>query len=134
MYGIPNVVEVVYSEGTKYFYGIAINDDPSSPTSTVNRGRKITHRIVNPGLPGIPNQAQIEQYAQQTLRDMSTLEYTITYTHGYCPVRIGDCVRLNYKKAGLYGIKAKVISQTIDCTPGCPVTEKATFTSSLWKG
>lgn len=134
LYGIPNVVEVVYSEGAKCFYGIAVNDDPSSPTSTVNRGRKITHRVVNPGLPGIPNQAQIEQYAQQTLRDMSTLEYTITYTHGYCPVRIGDCVRLNYKKAGLYGVKAKVISQTINCTPGCPVTEKATFTSSLWKG
>lgn len=134
LYGIPNVVEVVYSEGAKCFYGYAVNDDPSSPTSTVNRGRKITHRIVNPGLPGIPNQAQIEQYAQQTLRDLSTLEYTITYTHGYCPVRIGDCVRLNYRKAGLYGIKAKVISQTIECTPGCPVTEKATFTNSLWKG
>lgn len=134
LYGIPNVVEVIYSEGAKCFYGTATNDDPSSPTSTVNRGRKITHRVINPGLPGIPNQAQIEQYAQQTLRDMSTLEYTITYTHGYCPVRIGDCVRLNYEKAGLYGVKAKVISQTIECTPGCPVTEKATFTSSLWKG
>lgn len=134
LYGIPNVVEVIYSEGAKCFYGTATNDDPSSPTSTVNRGRKITYRVINPGLPGIPNQAQIEQYAQQTLRDMSTLEYTITYTHGYCPVRIGDCVRLNYEKAGLYGVKAKVISQTIECTPGCPVTEKATFTSSLWKG
>ena len=64
---------------------------------------------------------------------MSTLEYTITYKHGYCPVRLGDCVRLNYKRAGLNGVKAKVISQTIDCVPGCPVTEKAVFTAELWR-
>lgn len=64
---------------------------------------------------------------------MSALEYTISYTHGYCPVRIGDCVRLNYSRAGLRGIKAKVISQSIKCEPGCPVTEKAVFTTQLWR-
>ena len=134
LYGIPNVVEVIYSNGTSYYCGTAINDNPSSPISTINRGRKITHRISDPGLPGNPSQEQIQLYAEQVLKDMSTVEYTITYTHGYCPVRLGDCVRLNYKRAGINGVKAKVISQSIDCVPGCPVTEKAVFTSNLWEG
>ena len=134
MYGIPNVVEVIYSNGVGHYYGTAINDDPSSPISTVNRGRKITHRITDPNIPGNPSQSQIQQYAEQTLKNMSTVEFTITYKHGYCPVRLGDCVRLNFKKAGLNGVKAKVISQSIDCIPGTPVTEKAIFTSNLWEG
>ena len=132
LYGIPNVVEVIYSNGNEHYYGEAVNNDSNSPISTVSRGRRITHRVTNPGVLGNPTQAQIQEYAEQLLRELSTLEYTITYKHGYCPVRLGDCVRLNYKRAGLNGVKAKVISQTIDCVPGCPVTEKAVFTAELW--
>ena len=133
LYGIPNVVEVVYSNGTEYFVGRAVNDDPSSPTSTVSRGREITHRESNPSMLGNPNQKRVQEYAEKTLKELSSLEYTITYTHGYCPVRIGDCVRLNYSRAGINGIKAKVISQSIKCESGCPVTEKAVFTTELWR-
>ena len=133
LYGIPNVVEVIYSNGTEYYYGKAVNDDPSSPISTVNRGRQITHRESNPSLLGSPNQARIQEYAENLLKELSSLEYTVTYTHGYCPVRIGDCVRLNYSRAGINGIKAKVISQNINCESGCPVTEKAVFTTELWR-
>ena len=133
LYGIPNVVEVIYSNGTEYYYGRAVNEDPSSPISTINRGREITHRESNPSLLGNPNQKRIQEYAENLLKELSSLEYTITYTHGYCPVRIGDCVRLNYKRAGINGVKAKVISQNIKCEPGCPVTEKAVFTTELWR-
>ena len=133
LYGIPNVVEVIYSNGNEYYYGKAVNNDPSSPISTVNRGRQITHRESNPSLLGSPNQERIQEYAENLLKGMSSLEYTVTYTHGYCPVRIGDCVRLNYRRAGLNGIKAKVISQNIKCESGCPVTEKAVFTTELWR-
>lgn len=133
LYGIPNVVEVIFSNGNSYYYGKAVNNDPSSPISTVNRGREITHRITDPDLMGDPTEEQIQAYAERVLREMSALEYTISYTHGYCPVRIGDCVRLNYSRAGLRGIKAKVISQNIKCEPGCPVTEKAVFTTRLWR-
>ena len=72
--------------------------------------------------------------AVDALKSLSTLEYSVTYSHGYCPVRLGDCVRLNYKKAGLNNVKAKIISQSIKCEPGCPVTEKAVFTDELWEG
>ena len=133
LYGIPNVVEVIYSDGTEYYYGRAVNDDPSSPISTINRGREITHRESNPSMLGNPSQRRIQEYAENLLKELSSLEYTVTYTHGYCPVRIGDCVRLNYKRAGIYGVKAKVISQNIKCESGCPVTEKAVFTTELWR-
>ena len=67
------------------------------------------------------------------LEELSSVEYELSYTHGYCPVRIGDCVRLNYEKAGLKNIKAKVVSQNITCESGCKVTEKAVFTNKLWR-
>lgn len=199
LYGIPNVVEVVYSNGNEHFYSKAINDDINSPISTVNRGREIIYRVTNPDLAsnpkleifyykvnynkdtgvytrerikpinepkgtttiisgaitetgeqvfykwdtdgtgdeyyfcGVEESRQIKEYTEQVLREMSTLEYTISYVHGYCPVRLGDCVMLNYEKAGLKNVKAKVISQNIKCEPGCPVTEKAVFTARLWR-
>lgn len=133
LYKIPNVVEVVYSNGRDYYYSRVVNDDSNSPTSTVSRGREIIYRVTDPKLSGNPTEGQIEKYAEQLLRELSTLEYTITYTHGYYPVRIGDCVRLNYERAKLTNVKAKVISQSIKCEPGCPVTEKAIYTTKLWR-
>jgi hypothetical protein len=132
MYGIPNVIEVVYSNGAEFYSARVVNDDPNSPISTVNRGREIIYRDTAPDLAGDPTDAEIQRYAEQLLRDLSSIEYTITYTHGYCPVRLNDCVRLNYSKAGITNVKARVISQSIKCTPGCPVTEKAVFTTKLW--
>lgn len=132
IYKIPNVVEVVYSNGDKYYTARVVNDDENSPVSTVNRGREILHRDTNPSISGMPSENYINEYAERLLRELSSVVYTITYTHGYNPTRIGDCVRLNYAKAGLNGVKAKVISQTIKCESGCPVTEKAVFTNKLW--
>ena len=133
MYGIPNVVEVIYSNGADSYYARVVNDDPNSPISTVSRGREIIHRVTDPDLIGDPTENQIKEYAERLLRSLSSLEYTITYSHGYCPVREGDCVRLNYTRAGINNVKAKVISQKINCIPGCQVTEKAVFTTKLWR-
>lgn len=132
LYGIPNVVEVVYSNGKDYYYARVVNDDENSPTSTVNRGREIIYRTTDPGLSGIPTNNQIQEHAKRLLKELSTVEYTITYTHGYCGTRLGDCIRLDYSRAGLSNIKAKIVSQSIKCEPGCPVTEKAVFTTKLW--
>lgn len=133
LYGIPNVVEVLCSTEWGSYYAKAVNDDPNSPVSTVNRGREILYRDTNPSVVGNPTEGKLYEYAQQTLKDLSCLEYTITYTHGYCPVRVGDCVRLNYKKAGINNVKARVLSQSIKCEPGAPVTEKAVYTEKLWR-
>lgn len=133
LYGIPNVVEVLYSNGSGYYHSRVVNDDVNSPTSTVNRGREIIKRVIDPEIGGNPTEGHVQEYAERLLKELSVIEYTITYTHGYCPVRVGDCVRLNYSRAGFNNIKAKVISQTIKCEPGCPVTEKAVFTTKLWR-
>lgn len=133
IYGIPNVVEVIYSNGSDSYYSRVVNDDPNSPISTINRGREIIHRVTDPELNGSPTARLIDLYAEQLLRELSSLEYTLTYTHGFCPVREGDCIRLNYERANLKDIKAKVISQSIKCEPGCLVTEKAVFTTKLWR-
>lgn len=132
LYGIPNVVEVVYSKNSDHYYAKVVNDDPNSPTSTINRGREIIYRDTNPSMSGEPTDKIIQERAKQLLRSLSTIDYTISYTHGYCPVRVGDCVRLNYSRAGITNVKAKVISQSIKCEPGTPVTEKAVFTAKLW--
>lgn len=131
LYGIPNVVEIVSSGSNGTFYGEAVNDDVNSPVSTVSRGRRIVHRVVNPEV-SITTTTQAKDYAKKLLKNLSSLEYTIKYSHGYCPVRLGDCVRLNYKRAGLTDIKAKVTSQSICCKTGCKVTETAVFTTDLW--
>lgn len=139
LYGIPNVIEIVYasgyrtSDGIKYYMRIS-NDDPNSPTSIPSRGREIVKRITDPSFIGTPSEEEVAEYAKRLLKEASTVEYSVTYTHGYCPVRLGDCVMLNYTRAGLKNIKAKVISQSIKCEPGCPVTEKAVFTDELWRG
>lgn len=133
LYGVPNVVEVIYSTDSKHLFSRIVNDDPSSPISTVNRGREIVYRESKPNITGEPNQEYIDAYALQLLRNLSCLEHTITYTHGYCPARIGDCVLLNYKRAGIIDVKAKVISQSIKCETGCPVEETAVYTTKLWR-
>jgi hypothetical protein len=132
LYGVPNVVEVIYSGPDETFYSRVVNDDSNSPTSTVNRGREITHRETNPDFGGVPSQEMIDEYAKRLLKTLSSVEYTVTYTHGYCKTRIRDCVRLNYSKADLMNTKAKIVKQTIKCEPGCPVTEKAVYTVNLW--
>lgn len=132
LYGIPNVVEVMYSDEYSFLMARAENTDENSPTSIPVRGREVVHRVNNPEDLISPDQYAINEYAKKLLRDLSTLEYTISYSHGYCPVRVGDCIELNYKRAGLVGIKAIVKSQEISCETGCKVTETATYTKKLW--
>ena len=131
LYGIPNAIEVIYAMGTEnYKYAKIVNDDPNSPISTVNRGREILHRVTDATLAVNEN---INDYAERTLRELSCVEYSVSYTHGYCPVRVGDCVRLVYPSVGLNGIKAKVVKQSIKCDTECQVTEKAVYTKNLWQ-
>lgn len=133
LYNVPNVVEIYAPNGTGVKYYRAENRDEGSPTSIQNRGREIIYRETEPNLPAYPTDAMVEEYAKDTLKRMSLVQYSVSYTHGYCPVRVGDCVRLNYAKAGLNNIKAKVVSQSINCSTGCEVSETAVFSKKLWE-
>lgn len=132
LYEVPNAVEIVYSSASGYRMARVVNDDPNSPVSTVNRGWEKLYRDTNPSFSGKPSQRDLDAYAKRILRNRSNLEHTITYTHGYCPVRIGDCVLLNHRRMGLVNVKAKVISQSIKCETGCQVEETAVYTTTLW--
>lgn len=132
LYGIPNVVEVCYSSANGTMYSRVSNDDPESPVSTVARGREIVHRETDPKIPGAPSQAYLNSYARKLLRTVSSIEYKLTYSHGFCPVRLNDCVLLNYTRAGLENVKAKVIRQNIKLETGCKVEETAVYTRTLW--
>lgn len=131
-YMIPNVVEVINTKSTGGRSIIVENNDENSPVSIVRRGRRIVKRVYNPsGLQGDTDE-DIERYATKLLKQLSTLEVKLSYTHGYCPVKVGDCVLINYKKAGLVDVRAVVMSQSISCTPGCAVNETAVYIEKLW--
>lgn len=132
IYEIPNVVEVIYSSGSDSYYAKVVNDDPNSPVSTISRGREIVKRVTDPDLIGDPTENQIQDYAERLLKNCSSIECEMSFSHGYRPVRLGDCVRIDYRRAGLMGIKAKIISQSISCTLGCSISERAVFTKDLW--
>lgn len=133
LFGIPNVVEVTYSSVFNNYRSVFKNEDSNSPVSTIARGREIVYREHNPsGISEYALSTEVDNYAKNLLKSLSTLRCSVTYTHGYCPVKLGDCVLLNYGKAGLNNVKAKVISQNIKCTPGCQVQETAVFNVKLW--
>ncbi len=133
MYKMPNVVEVVYSSGSSYMTARVSNNNEDSPVSISNRGREVVHRDTSPQIEGEVTSAKLNRYAKKLLSDLSSLTYQITYTHGYCPVRLGDGVRLNYESAGIQNVRGKVIRQSIKCEPGCPVEETAVYTMNLWR-
>lgn len=133
LYGVPNVVEVLYSDETGTRFCRVENTDPDSPVSIPRRGRQVVYRENNPDIfSSIPGETQLKDYTENLLRKLSALEYSISYTHGYCPVRVGDAVWINYERAGLTDIRAVVTSQQITCRPGCAVSETAKFTRKLW--
>jgi len=132
IYGIPNVIEVIQKVSGSTYVARAVNKDPLSPISTVTRGREIVKRITNANFNGAtPTTAQVDDYAKRALDTVSTTAYRITYSHAYCPVRIGDCVLINYPAVGLNNVKAKVMSQSITCNAAMTVQETAEYSVKL---
>lgn len=137
LYGVPNVVEIIITTTSgQNVIGTATNEDESSITSIQNRGRRVVHREVNPDILGKVSsktgEFAAEDYAKELLQRLSSLTYTISYTHGYCPVHVGDCVLINYPDAGISNERAYVLTQNIDCKTGCQVQETAILVKSLW--
>ena len=141
IYGIPNVVEVLYT-GDKRLPAIRVivkNEDPTSIVSIQSRGREIAKRFTITNIAAPVNdyseaavRAQVTAQAERLLEAASTINKTISYSHGYCDVKVGDTVLINYERAGVTGIRAKVVSQRISCKPGCQVDEQAVYTKKLW--
>lgn len=133
LYGVPNVVEVFFTQEMSSLYSRKENKE-NGMASIKSRGREIVYREMSPNIAGIPTQNMLDLYAEDLLKQKSSIVRTITYKHGYCPVRVGDCVHIDFRRAGLRDINAKVIRQSIECIPGCPVTETAIFVANLMEG
>jgi len=135
IYGIPNVVEVIQNINGSIYVARAVNADPLSPISTVTRGREIEKRVTNANFNGgTPSPAQVDDYANRLLKSVSTVAYRVSYSHAYCPVRIGDCVLINYPAVGINNVKAKVITQSFNCDAAMTVNETAEYSVRLMEG
>lgn len=129
---VPNVVKVKVSGAKSADTAIATatNDSAFSPVSTISRGRIVS--IIEENPEGV-TKANAKDYAARRLKELSCTERTLSFVHGYCPVRLGDCVRVIKSRNGL-DVKGKVISQSISCVTDLRVETEIAFTEVAWNG
>lgn len=126
---VPNVVTVVHSTPEGCAVGIARNDDPLSPFSTVNMGQH-DHYEGSPEIDGIEDmgseemQAAVQRRAEELLDELSQCQREAVYRRDFCAdIRVGDCVWLGF---GGLGRKGLVTAQDYDLAPdSVRVTETA---------
>ena len=128
-YGLPNVVEVVAETDDMTYVGTATNNDQLSALSIASRGRRVVERHTDLEFSTV-SQAAVDRAAQKKLSEAGSVERRLTYEHGYCPVKLGDCVRLISKRHGI-DTKCKVVKQTLSLSTGCRVTEEAVCSMAM---
>jgi hypothetical protein len=114
-FDVPNVCVLTCSNGDTSFSGSYTNDDPSSPYSTVTRGREIAlPETVTDAVDG----ADLALRAQKRLMTATAATETITVRHAYVPVKIGDLVQFSWPKHSI-AVRASVQSQDIALGRAC---------------
>lgn len=123
-FNVANQVIAIYSNQSDEYVGIAIDDDPDSQFSTVNRGRIIsrteTYSDIPSNLSNSEIQALADKKAAQLLANELAVTRTITFTHIYAPISIGDRVRLDYP-SGKISEDLTVRTQKITLKAGLPI-------------
>jgi len=116
-YSCPNVYLAINED----MAGIARDDSPDSPLSTVNRGREVW--MVDSSCELSQNES-IGQYAQRKLDEAQQIQRTAEYDRRYFPdVVPGDLVRLHYPAQNLDGV-FNVTSQSIELGYGARTSEQ----------
>jgi hypothetical protein len=134
LFGIPNKLEVIWSGGDQHFSSVAINDDPSSPTSIPMRGRVVSVRETNPeGLMANPTQEAVDDYAQRRLRELSVVTRTYSLKAGYMPLWLGMAVNLELSKLDANEV-ACIQDIEIQCDVEVGMSLTLTSTRELWGG
>jgi hypothetical protein len=106
-YDVPNKVIAIQSAGgndAPALVGTYTNTDPTSPYSTVTRGRTIPHVLDSVDCPaGTDPQtiAFLQSRAQTTLIQMSATQATVKVTNLPIPVRVSDVIRFANVPAGV---------------------------------
>ena len=105
-YNCPNVFQAIAGDMT----GVARDDDPGSPLSTVSRGREVWKKESCTLSAG----ESVAEYARRRLRELQRVRQTVSYTRRYLPdVMPGDIVGLNYPEqqlTGNYGVQSQSIT------------------------
>ena len=116
-YSCPNVFLAIDEDMT----GIARDDSPDSPLSTVNRGREVWAMENHCEL---AQNESIGQYAQRKLIEAQRIQRTAEYDRRYFPgVVPSDLVRLHYPAQKLDGV-FNIESQTIELGYGARTSEQ----------
>lgn len=114
--GIPNVVRV-YVNGEEY---VASNDDPTSPTSTASRGRRIEHIEEDPTMKEGESPLQ---YAMRQLKELGEVYETYDVTREYIEgVNVNSLIRANLPEQDMDGDFIS-LSQSIECEGSIEVQE-----------
>ncbi len=118
-YSCPNVLRATMGDTS----AVARDDSPTSPLSTVNRGREVWAEETNCNL---NSGESLGTYAMRRLKDLQKHAVRIQYNRRYNPtIRVTDRVRLNYPnpKHDMVGVYS-VISQKIDLGTGARTSEE----------
>lgn len=109
---------------------IAVNDNPDSITSTASRGYVQMELDESP----IPVDGEtLARYAERMLTTASTVRDARTYSREYWPgVLPYDIVRGSLSTVGLTD-DMRVLNQSLTCSGGILVSEKAAKEVSLWR-
>lgn len=116
-FGCPNVFRAISGN----MVGIARDDSPKSPLSTVRRGREVwaedSSAELNAG-------ETIAEYATRRLKEEQQKATEVDYNRRYRPdLIVGDLVSLHYPEQGLNGTY-KIVSQSIELGHGARTGEK----------
>lgn len=118
-YECPNVFRAIEED----LVGIARDDSPDSPLSTVNRGREIWAEETNCDL----NEGEtVAEYALRRLKEEQSVETVISYDRRYLPdVVPSDVITLHLAGQGIDS-NYKISSQSISLGYGARVSEEVT--------
>lgn len=116
-YSCPNVFRAIEDD----LVGIARDDSPDSPLSTVNRGREIWAQDTNCDL---SDNETVAEYALRRLKEEQTKELTVSYSRRFVPEIVPfDIVGLHLPAQNIEG-GFIVQSQTITLGYGAKVSEE----------
>lgn len=115
---IPNVCVLIASNPTGALVGTYTNSDPSSPYSTVSRGREIA--LVQTVTDAV-DETELDARAQRRLIEATVGVEKVTINHAYAPVYPGDVVQFGWDTHGL-SMKASIQAQTISLIPSALTT------------
>jgi hypothetical protein len=119
-YACPNVYMAVSGDMT----GIARDDSPDSPLSTINRGREVWKVDTSAKLAA---NESVAEYALRQLKEAQKVKKIASYTRRYLPDVIpGDMITLHYPEQGLDG-QFSVISQSISLGHNASTSEQVSM-------